>query len=154
MMTPPDPSAIRQLLVERGISTAALALHLGVDRGHLHRILNGQRLGSTSLLRSIADFADNMPDSPVPRQEEMKRLIDAATHMFFVRRGLFESSICAAPVPLVAGLENSLSEDEITLQRRHKETGNPPRNTHLTPGLGGTKSKTSKTTTTKHQPSH
>ena len=155
MKIPPDLSALRQHLADRGISMTALALHLGVDRGHLHRILNGERLGSASLLRSIADLAENIPDGHGPRREKTKRLIDAATHMFFVSRGLFESSICNAPVPIVADLENSLCEEDLTLWRRYKQMGTWPRNGHLTRVSDGTKSKTSKkTTTNKHQPSH
>lgn len=39
--------------------------------------------------------AKNMPGRREERPDEVERLIDAATHVFFLKRGDFESAICA-----------------------------------------------------------
>ncbi len=90
----PEPAIIRQYLEQRGISTSAIADRLGVHPGHLRRVLNGEREGSRSFLRSVARTAESMPDRRRDRPEDVERLINAATHVFFLKRGNFESAIC------------------------------------------------------------
>jgi transcriptional regulator with XRE-family HTH domain len=89
----PTPSGIRQNLQDRGISVRAVATRMGIHPGHLQRVLSGKRAGSRKFLKSIADEIKGMPDRRHQRQDEVERLIDAATHMFFLKRGDFESAI-------------------------------------------------------------
>jgi transcriptional regulator with XRE-family HTH domain len=92
----PNASDIRRQLEGKGISVHAIAARLKVNRAHLHRVLNGERPGSRALLQSVADSAQAMA-SRRP-QEDSARLIDAAVHMFFVRRGEFQSDIFTSGV--------------------------------------------------------
>ncbi len=61
---------------------------------HLRRVLSGKREGSIALLRTVAEAIETIPGRPRRRQEDIHRLIDAATHTFFLKRGDFESAIC------------------------------------------------------------
>jgi len=90
----PTAAGIRQYLEKRGISMWAVARRLGMHPGHLRRVLTGRREGSLALLKSVAEMAETMPGRPRRRQQDVERLIDAATHMFFLKRGDFESAIC------------------------------------------------------------
>jgi|HubBroStandDraft_1064217.scaffolds.fasta_scaffold632135_2 transcriptional regulator with XRE-family HTH domain len=87
----PSASDIRRQLQAKGISVHAIAARLKVNRAHLHRVLNGERAGSRALLESVAESAQAMA-SRRP-QEDSARLIDAAVHVFFVKRGNFQSEI-------------------------------------------------------------
>ncbi len=91
-MMPLDPETIRQYLQRRGISSWAIANRLDIDHSHLARVLNGKRPGSAALLRSVAEMAESM-DRPHRSQADLTRLIDAAAHVFFLKRGGFESDI-------------------------------------------------------------
>ena len=87
-------ASIRKQLEERGIPMGAVAARLGIDRGHLHRILHDQRSASPEMLRSMAVLAASMPQRARRHHEDAARLIEAATHTFFLKRGVFESAIC------------------------------------------------------------
>jgi transcriptional regulator with XRE-family HTH domain len=94
----PKASVIRQYLEERGISVHAVSARLGVHPGHLRRVLSGERAGSRAFLKSVAAMAESMPGRRDERPDDVERLIDAATHMFFLKRGDFESAIFAGGV--------------------------------------------------------
>ena len=89
---PPNPSDIRRRLEARGIAVRALAVRLGVNQTHLIRVLSGERPGSRRLLESMAELVETMPGRRP--QDDVGRLIDAAVHVFFLKRGDFESEIC------------------------------------------------------------
>lgn len=89
---PPDPAYLRRRLEARGISMRAVAVQLGMDVGHLARVLRDQRPGSRALLDSVAELVEIMPGRRP--QEDVARLINAAVHMFFLKRGDFESEMC------------------------------------------------------------
>jgi transcriptional regulator with XRE-family HTH domain len=91
----PTASTIRRYLEDRGISARAVAARMGVHPGHLQRVLSGRRQGSRGFLKSVMQVAKNMPGRREERPDEVERLIDAATHVFFLKRGDFESAICA-----------------------------------------------------------
>jgi hypothetical protein len=86
-----DPETIRQYLQRRRISSWSIARRLEIDHGHLHRVLTGQRPGSAALLKAVAEMAEKLTHHR--NHEEIHRLIDAATHVFFLKRGGFESDI-------------------------------------------------------------
>lgn len=88
-------SVIRQYLERRQISTRALAARMGIHPGHLQRVLSGEREGSREFLKSVASAAESMQGPRQERPDDVERLIDAATHVFFLKRGDFESAICA-----------------------------------------------------------
>jgi transcriptional regulator with XRE-family HTH domain len=90
---PANISEIRQHLDRRGISVHAVATALRVDPRHLRRVLSGERGGSRALLEAVAELVETMPGRRP--QEDVGRLIDAAVHMFFLRRGDFESAVFA-----------------------------------------------------------
>jgi len=102
---PPNPSDIRRRLEWRGISVHAVAVHMGMDPRHLRRVLNGERPGNRALLETIAELAETMPGRRP--QEDVARFIDAAVHMFFLKRGKFESEIWTG-----AGPRKAAEEDE------------------------------------------
>jgi hypothetical protein len=56
-------------------------------------VLKGERKGSRAFLNSIAETLQGMPDPRHPVQDDVVRLIDSATHVFFLKRGAFESAI-------------------------------------------------------------
>jgi transcriptional regulator with XRE-family HTH domain len=89
------PSIIRQYLADRGISARAIAARLGVHPGHLQRVLSGEREGSRAFLKSVVQMAETMQGRRPERPDDVERLIDAATHVFFLKRGDFESAICS-----------------------------------------------------------
>ena len=91
-MIPPHAETIRQYLLRRRISSWAIASRLGVDHSHLVRVLAGKRPGSKALLRSVAEMAESM-DRPDRRLSDVHRLVGAATHVFFLKRGAFDSDI-------------------------------------------------------------
>jgi len=92
----PEPSVIRQELEDRGISARAVAANMGIHPSHLQRVLSGRREGSRRFLKSIVDAIERMPTRRRERPpDDVERLIDAATHVFFLKRGDFESAICA-----------------------------------------------------------
>jgi len=95
MIPAPEPALVRQYLAARGISARAIAARMGIHPGHLQRVLNGERPGSRALLRRVARAAEKMPGRRREDPDEAQRLIDAATHVFFLKRGDFESAICA-----------------------------------------------------------
>jgi transcriptional regulator with XRE-family HTH domain len=90
----PKASIIRQYIADRGLSARAIATRLGVHPGHLQRVLTGEREGSRAFLKSVAEIAEAMPGRREERTDDVGRLIDAATHVFFLKRGDFESAIC------------------------------------------------------------
>jgi hypothetical protein len=92
-----SPSIVLQYLERRQISVWSVALRMEADPGHLRRVLTGRRAGSQALLRSVLETARAMPARPHRRQEDFDRLIQAAAHVFFLRRGDFESAIFAEP---------------------------------------------------------
>jgi transcriptional regulator with XRE-family HTH domain len=94
---PVDLPYLLLLIERRGISYRALANHLGIDRGHLQRVLSGERPGSENLLRSLAEAVEG--NYGRRGQEDVARLIDAAVHVFFLRRGRFQSEVWRAPGP-------------------------------------------------------
>ena len=91
-MIPLNAETIRQYIERRRISYWTIANRLDIDHSHLARVLNGKRPGSAALLRSVAEMAESM-DSPRRSQADVSRLIDAAAHVFFLKRGGFESDI-------------------------------------------------------------
>jgi len=95
-----DPLQLAWQLEYRGLSINAIAVRLGVDPRHLRRVLRGERPGSAELLESIADLIENMGNRRA--QEEGCRLISAAVHMFFVKRGKFDSEIFGPGPPPVS----------------------------------------------------
>lgn len=88
------PSVIRQYIDERGISAYAIAARLEIHPGHLRRVLSGERAGSPAFLKRVALAAESMPGRREERPDDVERLIDAATHVFLLKRGVFESAIC------------------------------------------------------------
>jgi transcriptional regulator with XRE-family HTH domain len=95
---PHRAAEIARRIEGRGISVHAVAVRLGVDPRHLRRVLSGERPGSAALLESMAEVVEALPGRTPQEQEE--RLINAAVHIFFLKRGAFDSEICrAAPVP-------------------------------------------------------
>jgi hypothetical protein len=75
----------------------AIAVRVNIDPRHLRRVLAGERPGSVALLDSVSDLAEEMPGH-TPQEKEAS-LINAAVHMFFLKRGGFDSEICrAAPI--------------------------------------------------------
>jgi transcriptional regulator with XRE-family HTH domain len=90
----PQAEEIWRQLERKGISIHSIASRLQVNRGHLHRVLRGQRRGSRALLEALAELVEAMPGRRP--QEESARLIDAAVHMFFLKRGDFDSEIFSA----------------------------------------------------------
>ena len=91
------PSSILQYLQRRRISVWSVAMHLDTDPGHLRRVLTGRREGSQALLRAVLEAAMTMQGRPRRRHQDIDRLLHAATHMFFLKRGNFESAIFADP---------------------------------------------------------
>jgi hypothetical protein len=91
-MNAPDPETVRQYLLRRRISTWCIAHRLGIDCSHLQRVLTGKRPGSAALLRSVIEMAESIK-RPRRSQEDIGRLIDAAAHVFFLKRGGFQSDI-------------------------------------------------------------
>jgi len=91
-MIPHEPTAIRQYIERRGISSWSIAAHLGIDQGHLYRVLTGKRPGSAALLRSVAELAESLGRRR-RSQADIGRLISAAEHVFFLKRGGFQSEI-------------------------------------------------------------
>ena len=97
----PDRALILKRLETRGISVRAVAARLEVDRGHLLRVLNGARPGSRALIESAAALSESMPPDDerkqkddIGRQFDICRLISAAAHVFFLKRGDFENEMC------------------------------------------------------------
>jgi hypothetical protein len=95
-MIPRDPESIRQYLLRRRISSWSIARRLEIDHSHLHRVLMGERPGSPALLRSVAEMAESMKRRR-PNQTNVDRLIDAAAHVFFIKRGCFDSEVFNDP---------------------------------------------------------
>jgi hypothetical protein len=92
------PAEILEYLEERRLSVWSVAMRMEVDPGHLRRVLNGQREGSDSLLQRAMETAEAMrPRRRDPRGEDTDRLIEAAAHVFFLKRGDFESAMFADP---------------------------------------------------------
>jgi len=96
MNTPANPALLLRRLEQQGISVSAVATRLRMDPAHLRRVLRGERPARAALLQSVAELAETMEEPRPPRDpEDIERLIEAAAHMFFLRRGRFESAICA-----------------------------------------------------------
>lgn len=89
------PAFVLQYLERRRISIWSVAMRMEADPTHLRRVLTGRRRGSQALFKSVLQTARSMPARPHRRQEDTDRLIEAATHVFFLRRGDFESAIFA-----------------------------------------------------------
>lgn len=85
-------TAVRDYLDFHRISLRAVAPRLGIDPSHLHRILAGQRAARPGLLQSIMEVAETLHGKARP-EEDLQNLIDAATHVFFLKRGVFQSNI-------------------------------------------------------------
>jgi len=90
-----DAAELRLQLRLRGISVRAVALRLGTNQSHLLRVFAGTRPGSHQLLDAVGALIDSIPIRHV--QEEDMRLINAAVHMFFLKRGKFDSEVCHGP---------------------------------------------------------
>jgi hypothetical protein len=95
-MIPLDPESIRQFLLRRRISTWTIARRLEIDNSHLTRVLAGKRPGSRALLQSVVDIAQGLA-SRRRSQDDLDRLISAAAHVFFLKRGAFQSDIFDEP---------------------------------------------------------
>ena len=91
-MIPLNAETIRQYIERRRISYWTIANRLEIDHSHLARVLRGKRPGSKALLRSVAEMAESM-DRPDRRLSDVHRLVGAATHVFFLNRGAFDSDI-------------------------------------------------------------
>ena len=91
------PSEILEYLQEQRISVWRVAVRLDADPGHLRRVLTGRREGSQALLHAVMETARTMPGRPHRRIRDVDRLVEAAAHMFFLRRGRFESAIFTDP---------------------------------------------------------
>ena len=87
------PALVLQYLERRRISVWSVAMQMEADPTHLRRVLTGRREGSQALLSSVLRTARSMRARPHRRQEDLDRLIEAATHVFFLRRGDFDSAI-------------------------------------------------------------
>jgi transcriptional regulator with XRE-family HTH domain len=92
---PASAASVRQYLADHGLSVRAVAARLGVHPGHLQRVLIGERAGSRAYLQSVLAMARSMPDRRPAPVETGSRLLDAALHVFFLKRGDYESVICA-----------------------------------------------------------
>jgi hypothetical protein len=99
----PTATSIRAYLAEHGISVWAVAIAMRIDPAHLHRVLTGKRKGSPALFCAAAETAETLAPSHKRNSKEDHRLIDAAMHSFFLRRGYFESSICQGVLPANTG---------------------------------------------------
>ncbi len=97
-----DAAELRLQLRLRGISVRAVAIRLGINQSHLLRVFAGTRPGSHELLDAVGELIDSIPIRHV--QEEDMCLINAAVHMFFLKRGKFDSEVCY-------GLGSGRSED-------------------------------------------
>ena len=84
-------SEIARRLDERHISIRSVAARLCVNQSHLLRVLRGDRPGSDDLRASLTELVESMPG--LRSQEEQARLINAAVHVFFVKRGDFQSAV-------------------------------------------------------------
>jgi hypothetical protein len=90
------PHEVAEYLQARRLSVWSVAIRMEVDPGHLRRVLAGQREGSQALLeRALETAAAMRPRRRDPSKEETDRLIEAAAHMFFLKRGDFESAVFA-----------------------------------------------------------
>ena len=123
-------SIVRRRLEERGISVYAVATRLGMHPGHLRRVLRGERPGSAALLQSVADIAEAMPEQPQRRpdrrsSEDIGRLIEAAAHVFFLKRGKFESPICVG-----AGRRRGAEEQMLEIEDFQDPTNQPTTHQH------------------------
>jgi len=108
--TPANPAFLRQRLEERGISMRAAAARLRVNPGHLRRVLRGERQAKPKLLQTLSTLVEAMEQPRPKRQpEDIERLIGAAMHMFFLKRGRFDSPICARVQRPAAGDEDEFS---------------------------------------------
>jgi transcriptional regulator with XRE-family HTH domain len=94
-----DPAEIRREIEAAGVSIRTLAAQLDISRPHLTRVLRGRRAGSRELLQSVANLVATFPRRSGRRSRDVHRLIDAATHVFFLSRGDFESEICSPTWP-------------------------------------------------------
>jgi len=93
-----EAAAIRQRLEANGVSLCKAAARVHANRRHIARVLKGQRPGSRALLESLAGLADLAGTAPIPAshpQADTTRLISAAVHLFFLKRGWFGSEICS-----------------------------------------------------------
>jgi transcriptional regulator with XRE-family HTH domain len=89
----PTSHQILDALREKGLSIRKLADHLNVNRAHLQRVLSRERPGSRAFRRAAADFLAATPATR--RNDEINGpLLDAAVHVFFLKRGHFQSPIC------------------------------------------------------------
>ena len=96
MNAPANPALLLRRLEQRGISVYAVAVRLRMNPGHLRRVLRGERPARVALLKSVAELAETMEEPLAPRpSEDIQRLIAAAVHVFLLKRGRFESPICA-----------------------------------------------------------
>lgn len=91
-MSPPTAESIHQYIRRRRLSTWTIATRLEIDHSHLVRVLTGKRHGSAALLRSVAEMAESLKRRR-RSQDDVARLIGAASHVFFLKRGAFQSDI-------------------------------------------------------------
>ena len=92
------PVDIRDLIYQierRGIPITRLARRLGMNQSHLRRVLTGERPATETLLRSLAEFLEDKRGRHI--QEDTARLIGAAVHVFFLKRGRRQSEIWRPP---------------------------------------------------------
>lgn len=82
---------VRQRIASKNLSQGAISDRVAVDRGHLGRVLRGERRVSSSLLAALEVATEEM--APRHVQEQSARLIDAAVHVFFLKRGINETPI-------------------------------------------------------------
>jgi len=113
---------VLEYLEERQISVWAVAKRMDADSTHLRRVLTGRRPGSQELLKSVLDTAQSMPTRHRSRRhEDTERLIGAAAHMFFLRRGDFESAIFNEPNEMeICGMGLTWKRPEPQPRKREK----------------------------------
>jgi transcriptional regulator with XRE-family HTH domain len=56
-----DPELIRDFMIRKGLTKAALAREAGTSQGYLSDILNGRRQPREGTLKSLADALDVLP---------------------------------------------------------------------------------------------
>jgi hypothetical protein len=104
----PEIEEIARQIEYSEISIRSIAEHLNVNQSHLLRVLRGERVCSRALREALAEFAKTIPGRRA--QFEDSRLINAAVHMFFLKRGDFQSDIFSAGGHLKRAAEKEARE--------------------------------------------
>jgi hypothetical protein len=92
---------VRRRLEASGISLCAAASKVHGNYRHIVRVLKGERPGSRALLESLASLAETetKPVRASLTHREASHLIATAVHVFFLKRGRFDSEICSRRPP-------------------------------------------------------